>query len=88
LEVSVLVKKGRLELSQRLESWFELAIEGCGIELIPLTPVIAARTLSVPDVHKDPIDRTLIATAKCHDALMVTKDRDIAACGEIRTRWA
>lgn len=88
LEVALLVKKRRLELSGALDDWFALAIDASGIELLPLTPAIAARTVSLPDLHKDPIDRVLIATALEHDAVLITKDRSVSCYPDVRTEWA
>ncbi len=84
----MLVRKGRLELSTDLNAWFGMAIDQSGVDLLPLTPGIAARSALLPDLYRDPVDRVLIATALEYDALMVTKDRDISSYTEIRARWA
>jgi len=31
----------------------------------------------LPDIHKDPIDRLLIAQARSHDLILVTQDQTI-----------
>lgn len=63
LEVAWLVRHGRIKLDLPLDEWFALALDGSGIEILPLTPRIAERTANLPEHHKDPADRVIIATA-------------------------
>lgn len=63
LEMAWLVRRGRIELALPLSVWFDLALEGSGIQLLPLTPQIAERAANFPEYHKDPADRVIIATA-------------------------
>jgi PIN domain nuclease of toxin-antitoxin system len=85
--VAWLVKKGRIVLPVPVERFFAEAIEGAGFELIALTPRIAARSATLPDIHRDPIDRILIATAIDVDAILATKDAIIATYPGVRVRW-
>lgn len=87
LEVAWLAKRGRISLPVPIEDFFVKAIEGSGLVLLPLTPRIAARSAFLPDIHRDPIDRVLIATAQEHDADLVTRDGVISRYPDVRTRW-
>jgi PIN domain nuclease of toxin-antitoxin system len=87
LEVAWLAKKGRIVLPVGVEEFFERAIERAGLALLPLTPKIAARSASLPDIHRDPIDRILVATALELDAILATKDAVIASYPGVRTQW-
>ena len=87
LEVAWLAKKGRISLPVQIEDFFVKAIEGSWLVLLPLTPRIAARSAFLPDIHHDPIDRVLIATAQEHDADLVTRDGIMSRCPNVRTRW-
>ena len=87
LEVALLVKKERLRILGDLTAWFDMALEGAGIRLLPLTPAIAARSAALPDLHRDPIDRVLIATAMEHDAVLLTKDTTIRAYPGVQAIW-
>jgi PIN domain nuclease of toxin-antitoxin system len=87
LEVAWLSKKGRIALPVPIEEFFLKAIDGAGLLLLPLTPTIAARSAFLPDIHKDPIDRVLIATALEHDAELATKDDTIRRYPEVRICW-
>jgi len=87
LETALLFKKGRIKCSEGLDVWFKLAIEGTGIEILPLTPAISAKSVVLPDIHRDPIDRILIATAMEYDAYFATKDSIIQSYPGIKTIW-
>lgn len=87
LEVAWLAKKGRITLPGTVDEFFESAIEKAGLELLPLTPKIAARSAALPDIHRDPVDRVLVATALELDATLVTKDSVIPAYPGVRVRW-
>ena len=45
-----------------------------GIDLIPLTPEIAAAAVNLSPVHKDPFDRLIIATAIIYKAQLASLD--------------
>ena len=87
LEVAWLVKKGRVALPVPTKEFFILGIERAGLELVPLTPSIAARSAELPDIHRDPIDRVLIATALELDATLVSRDASITAYPDVRVTW-
>jgi PIN domain nuclease of toxin-antitoxin system len=82
-----LAKKGRVVLPVPIDEFFLKAIDGAGLLLLPLTPSIAVRSAFLPDIHKDPIDRVLIATALEHNAELATKDDAIRRYPEVRVRW-
>ena len=73
-ELALAHHRGRLGLPLPPRAWFELALAGSGIELLPLTPEISARAVELPDIHRDPFDRIIIATAIELDARVVSID--------------
>ncbi|MGK3984147.1 type II toxin-antitoxin system VapC family toxin [Sorangium sp. So ce136] len=87
LEVAWLAKKGRVVLPVSIDDFFTMAIDQAGLVLLPLTPRIAARSAALPDVHRDPIDRVIIATAIEHDAELVSKDELVSHYPGVRVRW-
>ena len=87
LEVAWLSKKGRIALPGTVDAFFESAIEKAGLQLLPLTPRIAARSAALPDIHRDPVDRVLVATALELDAVLATKDSVIPSYPGVRVRW-
>jgi PIN domain nuclease of toxin-antitoxin system len=87
LEVAWLAKKGRIVLPGTVESFFDEAIEKAGLQLVQLTPSIAARSAALPDIHRDPIDRVIVATAIEHGAELVSKDELVSKYPGLQVRW-
>ena len=73
-EIAQLVKRERLILSLPVNEWLDEALAPAGIELFPLTPAIACRAVELTDIHKDPFDRMIIATALLHQAKLMSVD--------------
>jgi len=57
-----------------MREWFALALAGSDVELLPLTPEIAVRAVELPDIHRDPFDRIIIATALEMDTRLASVD--------------
>jgi len=73
-ELALAHQRGRLELSLPIRDWFALALAGSDVELLPLTPLISARAVELPDIHRDPFDRIIIATAIEMEARIASVD--------------
>lgn len=69
------------------KSWFAAVMTGPGVGAAPLTPDIAIDASHLPgNLHADPADRLLIATARHLRVPIVTRDRriiDYAAQGHV-----
>ena len=87
LEVAQLVKKGILELPLPMPEWFDEALAGSGIECLPVTPGLLHASTVLPDIHKDPADRIIIATAQARGARLVTADETIHTYPTLTTIW-
>ncbi|MBK1702384.1 type II toxin-antitoxin system VapC family toxin [Thiococcus pfennigii] len=87
LEVAQLVKKGRLELPLDLPDWFDAALAESGIRCLPITPELAYASTRLPDIHKDPADRIIIATAQAQSARLVTADATVQRYPDLQTVW-
>ena len=81
-EALTLYCKGRFEIEEDLSEW--LARATAGTREAPLTHEIAlvARQLQM---HQDPADRILAATAEVLDLTLVTADERLLGLGTIRT---
>ena len=88
-EVALLVSKGRLNLSTDVMVWVRDALSKPGVSLVPLEPEIAIASTRLPfDMHPDPADRILVATARYLGATLVTADQALlrlATRGNFRT---
>ncbi|MDO9414604.1 MAG: type II toxin-antitoxin system VapC family toxin [Pararhizobium sp.] len=88
-EIGMLVSRGRLPSTRDALSWFNEFVTAGGIVVYPATPAVLIGAAYLPEpLHRDPMDRILIATAREHDLTIVTRDRAIlnyGAAGHVRT---
>ena len=87
-EVAYLAKRGRLVLPFAIEQWLPAALQGSGITCIPLDGVIAASAANLADIHRDPADRFIIATALATQRRLLTLDSVIPKYPEIAGKLA
>jgi PIN domain nuclease of toxin-antitoxin system len=73
-EVALAHNRGRIELPSTSQEWFQGALTTAGIDLFPVTEVIAARAVDLSPIHKDPFDRLIIATALVYGAKLASID--------------
>jgi len=85
-EVAYLHKRGRLTLGIDLSEWLHEATAGSGIRTVDVTPSIAARSASLADVHRDPADRFIIATALDHGCQLLSLDQSFPLDPELDGR--
>lgn len=87
-EVAMLESKGRLQLQMDCLQWVSEATRRAGLRIIPLSPEIAVASTRLPgDLHGDPSDRIVAATARHEGTILVTRDRallDYAGRGHLR----
>ncbi len=87
-EMCMLVAKKRIELNCEVVLWMENALAEPRVNLLPLTPSIAAASTQLGDhMHADPADRLIVSTALAHHAELVTKDQAIRDADVIATIW-
>jgi PIN domain nuclease of toxin-antitoxin system len=82
-----LVKKRILELPLALPIWLDAALGDSDIQCLPLIPKLLYDSTVLPDIHKDPADRIIIATAQEQDALLVTADATVQTYPHLSTVW-
>ena len=73
-ELARLVKEGKVELGAEPDAFLGDLANLYGLVSIPLTDEIAIRAAELPDYHKDPADRIVIATALAQNLPVVTGD--------------
>ena len=52
-----------------------------------MTPHVLYASTTLPDIHRDPADRIIIATAMEENAILVSADEDIRKYPGLRTLW-
>jgi PIN domain nuclease of toxin-antitoxin system len=91
-EIAMLVAKDRLALDRDVGEWLDAALGLPGLRLAALDPVVAVDSTRLPgDVHGDPADRLIIATARRHAAVLITDDRlilEYGAAGHVKAHRA
>ncbi len=84
-EIALLHKKGRIEISN-IEKWYTDLQTFSSLQTITPSPMDMIRSTSLPDLHKDPFDRLLIAQARHHSMILVSKDALIKKY-DVQTIW-
>ena len=74
-EISMLVNKGKIKLFKDLNVWTQKSLDQ-GLKPISIDSKIAIRAGSLRDLHGDPADRIIVATA-LEGYQLVTADREI-----------
>lgn len=77
-EIALLVTKGRLRIRQPLINWRHDLLRR-GIVELPLGGATCIAAARLQDLHADPADRFIVATAQELDAKLVTADKRILA---------
>ena len=85
-EVSLLVTRGKLELPYPVSEWLAEALANSGVESLPVTCEIANRAAMLPEIHRDPADRIIIATALMNDATLASMDSVFPSYKELQNR--
>jgi PIN domain nuclease of toxin-antitoxin system len=87
-EIAVLTSSGRVELDRDVGEWVRQAIDDFALEVVAISPAIAARSTRVAqNFHGDPADQLIAATAIELDVPLVTADEQLRASPAVRTIW-
>jgi len=73
-EIARLVKEDKVAIAADPSSFIEDLKNLYGLSAIPPSDEIMLRAAELPDLHKDPADRIIIATALANDLTIVTGD--------------
>ncbi|MGD2012907.1 MAG: type II toxin-antitoxin system VapC family toxin [Desulfobacterales bacterium] len=84
-EVALLVKRSKLAVSD-VHAWKNEILENTNLHLTDPSASEMINSVLLPDIHKDPFDRLLIAQAKQNNFLIVTKDQNIHKY-DVETFW-
>jgi PIN domain nuclease of toxin-antitoxin system len=86
-ELACLAERKRIVLPRHWKTWFRDCVERNGWNLVPLGIEIMEEAYSLPDpIHRDPVDRILIATSRIEDMTIITTDRLILDYPHVRSR--
>jgi PIN domain nuclease of toxin-antitoxin system len=85
-EIALLVRRRKLDLGMAASEWAQLMQTVPRVEALPLTAEIAVRADEL-EMHADPADRFIVATALQHRAPLVSKDRRMRSLLLVETIW-
>jgi len=87
-EVAKKVEKKQLILDRPLDQWLDEAVTRSGLGVRELTRPILVESCALPlPFPGDPADQILVATARHHGAVMITKDRQIRQYAHVQSVW-
>jgi PIN domain nuclease of toxin-antitoxin system len=88
-EVAKKIEKKQLGLDRPLRQWMDQALGEPGLLLVELTPAILIESCELPQpFHGDPADQIIVASARHHRAVLVTKDQNLRRYKEVQTIWS
>jgi PIN domain nuclease of toxin-antitoxin system len=73
-ELSVLVRKHRIELDRDFDAWVAAALAQTAMREAPLTHDVAMEVTRIAFAHRDPADHFIAASAKVFGLTLVTAD--------------
>ncbi len=81
-ELAVKQRLGTLSLGSDVRTWTRRVTTELVLEHLPVTTEHAAAVEHLPDVHRDPFDRLLLAQTVTEGAVLLTADARLAAYGD------
>jgi PIN domain nuclease of toxin-antitoxin system len=87
-EVAKKVEKQQLVLDRPVDQWLDEAVTIDGLGVWELTRPVLVHSCALPQpFHGDPADQILVATARHHGAVLVTKDHRIRRYAQVHSIW-
>ena len=80
-EVSNKCRKGKLLLKHPPREWFDRILQRYQLAILPLTNEVMFLAGELPEHHKDPADRMIIASAMVNGLVVATSDRNFPLYG-------
>jgi len=85
-EMNIKAKSEKIIFPKQLRSWLEDQMDIWKCDWLPITISHILKTTDLPDYHKDPFDRLIIAQAKEENIPLLTPDKNISQYN-IETIW-
>ena len=81
-ELAIKQRLGKLSLGSDVRTWMRRVTSELVLDHLPVTADHAAAVEHLPDVHRDPFDRLLVAQAVAEGAVLLTSDHRLTAYGD------
>ena len=76
-EMSIKVRLGRLTIEEALEPFIIKQLAENNFSTLSITIFHSIYTSKLPEIHKDPFDRMLIAQAQVENLSLISRDKNI-----------
>ncbi len=87
-ELTKKVETQQLVQDRPFDEWLDLATMREGLHMAELTRPVLVESCRLPGTfHGDPADQMIVATARHHGAVLVTKDRAIRDYEHVHSVW-
>jgi len=88
VEIAVLTERKRLTLDKHWKLWVRQTVSVYGWSVLPATWEVMEEAYSLPgEMHGDPADRILVATARLNGLTLVTPDEKLLNYPHVETLW-
>ena len=81
-ELAIKQRLGKISVGPDVRTWARRATTELVLDHLPVTADHAAAVEHLPDVHRDPFDRLLVAQAVAEGAVLLTADDRLTAYGD------
>ncbi len=78
-EIGLKIKNKKLDIEMNIQTYTDKLKEISTLQIIPINETIWLKNLELSWDHKDPADRTIVATAFLNDCWIVTSDQKISS---------
>jgi PIN domain nuclease of toxin-antitoxin system len=83
-ESAMLVQRKKIEVEASVDTWIGELESHPLLAVLPITARIAAESVRLnASFPKDPADRLIVATARCHGLSLITADQNIRSWGKV-----
>jgi PIN domain nuclease of toxin-antitoxin system len=76
-EISIKIRLGRLTIEENLEPFIVAQLAKNNFQTLSITIFHSIYTSKLPEIHKDPFDRMIIAQSKAENMSLISKDKNI-----------
>lgn len=87
MEIGIKARRKGFHLPCTLEAWSDNICELYSLTVIPISKKITVEAVLLPEIHKDPFDRIIIATAIINKMDIVTADKVFHKYKNINVIW-
>jgi PIN domain nuclease of toxin-antitoxin system len=83
-ELAMMIERKKLLVTSSLNEWLDELESHPLLTILPLTARIAAESVRLDGLHKDPADQIIVASARQHNLTLVTVDGRIRKWGHVK----